>query len=213
MSGFTITAAAALVTAAAVMGLCCLALSDVRITLPAFSARRIRRHRRPGRWGAAPQSPSRFYGSILRQRIVMLSIGALIVALLAVTGASVAGASTATSCTKPWPGRGILTCMYANGIRMTRWHTGVQYLWVPRSDDMAAAETHYAGIWPSSGFSGRTISLNDGCIVDDNWMVNAATAPSQCMDARTGGSRGITSTEARSVLAFVRALRADGLKP
>jgi hypothetical protein len=116
------------------------------------------------------------------------------------------GGNGSGTCFHPFPGNSdVQSCVYPNGLYSISYLNVNQYYWHPESGDFTVAETYYktsapgraAGAWP-----GRTISVGDSCVIDSNWTPSTTSPPSNCMDSRTGGYRGATTTEQQSVLKF-----------
>jgi hypothetical protein len=152
----------------------------------------------------------------MKQITIVGTIAALVLALAgcagAADGASAGGSASATAgpgsghCFHPFPGNGdVQACWYPDGLYAISYRDVNQYYWHPGDGYFAVAETYYkmdapgraAGAWP-----GRTISVGDSCVIDSNWIPSTTTPPSNCMDSRTGGYRGATTTEQHSVVRF-----------
>ena len=140
----------------------------------------------------------------MKRTAIIMSLLLTVAGCSAGTG-SVAG--TSSRCTHP--SAGVTACVYPDGLYAVRYRDVNQFYWRPAKGDFSVSETFYktgapgraAGAW-----SGRAISVGDSCVIDDNWLPSVTSPPSNCMDARTGGSRGPTGEEQRSVLAFWRVM-------
>lgn len=124
-------------------------------------------------------------------------------------GQSTASASTdgaGGSCSHPFASdQGVRACTYPAGLSAISYPDVNQYYWHPAARYFAVAETFYKPSAPgrdAGAWTGRTISVGDSCVIDDTWLPSVSTAPSNCMDSRTGNYRGATAEEQRSVLKF-----------
>ncbi len=125
------------------------------------------------------------------------------------TAAGQPSASTAAAggtCRAPFPGTPhIQACSYPHGLRSISYAAVNQYYWRPDAGDFAVAETFYRQAAPgraAGAWAGRTISVGDGCVIDESWQPDVHTPPANCMDSRDGEYRAATSEEQRSVLRF-----------
>jgi hypothetical protein len=124
-------------------------------------------------------------------------------------GASSAGSQAGASSTCTQPSSGVTACVYPDGLHAIMYREANQFYWRPAKGYFSVAETFYKSSAPglaAGAWSGRTISVGDSCVIDDNWLPNLTSPPMNCMDSRTGGSRGPTGEEQRSVLAFWRVM-------
>jgi hypothetical protein len=115
-------------------------------------------------------------------------------------------------CTHPYPGNPHITvCAYPSGLYSISYLLENQYYWHPGPGYFPVAEIFYKRNAPSravSGWTGRAISVSDGCLIDDEWIPNLKTPPANCLDARDSEYRAATTEEQRSVLAFWRIMTA-----
>jgi hypothetical protein len=110
-------------------------------------------------------------------------------------------------CSHPFSAHaGVQVCRYADGsLYSVSYRYENQYYWHPANGYFAVAETFYKQNAPgraAGAWKGRTISVGDSCVIDENWIPNTKTGPPDCMDSRTGENRGSTGEEQRSVLKF-----------
>jgi hypothetical protein len=129
--------------------------------------------------------------------------------LLAVTGcaATTGPVQTHGGCSHPFKGNtGIQACAYgSSGLYSVSYRYENQYYWHPPRGYFAVAEVFYKANAPgraAGAWKGRTISVGDSCVIDESWIPNVKTGPSDCMDSRTGEFRASTGEEQRSVLRF-----------
>lgn len=111
------------------------------------------------------------------------------------------------SCSDPFPGNtAVRACVYAGGsLYSVSYRYENQYYWHPPSGYFAVAEVFYKNNAPgraAGAWKGRTISVGDSCVIDENWIPNTGSGPQDCMDSRTGEYRASTGEEQRSVLKF-----------
>jgi hypothetical protein len=130
--------------------------------------------------------------------------------LLAVTGCAASSSApvhTQGGCSYPFKGNtSIRACPYGtSGLYSVSYRYENQYYWHPPSGYFAVAEVFYKANAPgraAGAWKGRTISVGDACVIDENWIPNVKTGPPDCMDSRTGEFRASTASEQQSVLKF-----------
>jgi hypothetical protein len=132
------------------------------------------------------------------------SICGLLVALTGCTGSQGPAANPHT-CSHP-SSPNARVCVYDGGsLYSVSYRYENQYYWNPAKGYFAVAEVFYKKNAPgraAGAWEGRTISVGDSCVIDENWIPNLKTGPPDCMDSRTGENRAATGEEQRSVLKF-----------
>ncbi len=115
-------------------------------------------------------------------------------------------AHSSGSCAHPFPHAGVQMCAYDGGsLYSVSYRYENQYYWHPATGYFAVAEVFYKDNAPgraAGAWKGRSISVGDSCVIDENWIPNLKTGPADCMDSRTGENRASTGEEQRSVLKF-----------
>jgi hypothetical protein len=133
-------------------------------------------------------------------------IGGLLVALSGCAGSQGPAVTPHSTCSHPSGNAGARACVFAGGsLYSVSYRYENQYYWSPPNGYFAVAEVFYKENAPgraAGAWKGRTISVGDSCVIDENWIPNTKTGPTDCMDSRTGENRGATDEEQRSVLKF-----------